>query len=146
MSVDEDKKDLVQLTERLRRRREELGVSARRLAERAGLHKNTLSRIEAGERRPTPETLRLLAAELELDEVELFALAGHPLPDRLPERLPAFPLYLRTKYRMPKEAADQLKDYFAYLSQKYDITADDDVASSSSSGDSPSNTKGGHAK
>lgn len=107
----------VRLGEVLRVAREGLGLSVRRLAARAGVHHATLARIELGEQRPGPETLQLLALALELDEADLFALAGY----RLPERLPAFPAYLRAKYRMPDEAASQLNEYFTYLSDKYAI-------------------------
>lgn len=132
----------VRLPEVLREAREALGLSVRRLAQRVGVHHASLSRIEAGERRPTPETLQLLAAALEIDEADLFALAGY----RLPKALPAFPAYLRAKYRMPQEAATQLNEYFGYLADKYDITVelDDDPALSPS--DSSVTKKGGHKK
>lgn len=116
------KTDLVALTELLRRRRAELGLSARRLAERAGLHHAALSRIESGERRPNPETLQRLSAALELDEADLFALAGY----RLPAGLPGLPAYLRAKYRMPEEATRQLTEYFGYLAEKYNIEPEGD--------------------
>jgi hypothetical protein len=81
--------------------------------------------MEAGEQRSTPETLQKLAVVLDLDEADLFALAGY----RLPERLPTFPAYLRAKYQMPEEAAQQLNEYFTYLADKYHIEADDNSPS-----------------
>jgi transcriptional regulator with XRE-family HTH domain len=116
----------VRLEELLRSGREAMGLSIRRLAERTGLHHASLARIELGEQRPTPETLQRLASVLELDEADLFALAGH----RLPERLPSLPAYLRAKYRMPEEAAAQLNEYFGFLAEKYKIEIDGDADAS----------------
>ncbi|WP_217921913.1 helix-turn-helix domain-containing protein [Miltoncostaea oceani] len=109
--------DPVRLEDVLRSARETSGLSIRRLAERTGLHHAGLARIELGEQRPTPDTLLALAQALELDEADLFALAGY----RLPDRLPSFPAYLRAKYRMPDEAATQLNEYFGFLKTKYGI-------------------------
>jgi transcriptional regulator with XRE-family HTH domain len=111
----------VRLEEVLRSARETAGLSGRRLAERVGMHHAGLARIELGQQRPSPETLSRLAQALELDETDLFALAGY----RLPDSLPSFPAYLRAKYRMPKEAATQLNEYFSFLAEKYDIETDE---------------------
>jgi predicted ATPase/transcriptional regulator with XRE-family HTH domain len=55
----------------LRRYREAAGCSQEKLAERAGLSKNAIGALERGERRhPYPDTLRRLAAALELSEAE----------------------------------------------------------------------------
>jgi transcriptional regulator with XRE-family HTH domain len=124
---DDGQAEPVRLGDVVRRSREELGLSVRQIALRVGVHHATLSRMEAGEQRPTPETLQKLALVLELDEADLFALAGY----RLPERLPAFPAYLRAKYRMPDEAAQQLNEYFGYLADKYDIDTDSDASNNS---------------
>jgi transcriptional regulator with XRE-family HTH domain len=109
--------DGVRLGDALKSAREAAGLSIRRAAERAQIHHEGLRRIERGEQQPMPETLLRLASSFELDEADLFALAGY----RLPERLPNLPAYLRAKYRMPDEAAEQLTSYFGYLQDKYDI-------------------------
>jgi transcriptional regulator with XRE-family HTH domain len=109
--------DPVRLEDVLRTAREANGLSIRRLAERAGIHHAGLARIELGEQRPTPDTLLALAQALELDESDLFALAGY----RLPDRLPSFPAYLRAKYRMSDEAATQLNEFFGFIQGKYGI-------------------------
>jgi transcriptional regulator with XRE-family HTH domain len=109
--------DPVRLEDVLRSARQASGLSIRRLAERAGIHHAGLARIELGEQRPTPDTLLSLAQALELDEADLFALAGY----RLPDRLPSFPAYLRAKYQMPDEAAVQLNEFFGFLQDKYGI-------------------------
>jgi transcriptional regulator with XRE-family HTH domain len=55
----------------LRRYREAAGCSQEALAERAGLSKNAIGALERGERRhPHPDTLRRLAAALDLSEAE----------------------------------------------------------------------------
>jgi transcriptional regulator with XRE-family HTH domain len=111
----------VSLPEVVRQARQEAGLSHRRLAERVGVHHSQIGRMESGEQTPTRETLHRLAQALELDAVDLFALAGYELSDRLP----AFPAYLRAKYRMPDAAASQLTEYFGFLAEKYDIQEDD---------------------
>ncbi len=122
--------DPVRLEEVLRTTREASGLSIRRLAERTGLHHAGLARIELGEQRPTPDTLGRLAHVLELDEADLFALAGY----RLPEGLPSFPAYLRAKYEMSDEAATQLNEFFGFLQDKYGIENKGDLDASGSTG------------
>lgn len=112
--------DPVRLEDVLRTARESAGLSIRRAAERAGIHHAGLARIELGEQRPTPETLQRLAGALELNDADLFALAGY----QRPEGLPSFPAYLRAKYDMPYEAAVQLNEYFGFLAEKYDVPLD----------------------
>ena len=110
--------DLVRLGDLLRTTREDQGISMRRLAARLNIAHATLGRIETGEsERPTPETLSALAEALELDEADLFALAGY----RLPSSLPTLPAYLRAKYDLPPEAAAQLTDYFYFLAERHGI-------------------------
>lgn len=123
----------VSLPEVVARARQEAGLSQRRLAERVGIHRSQIGRLENGEQTPTRETLHRLAQALELDEVDLFALAGYELSDRLP----AFPAYLRAKYRMPDAAASQLTEYFGFLAEKYDIQEDGDPDRASDSSSRP---------
>lgn len=111
----------VRLEEVLKTAREQHGLSIRRLALRVGVHHASLARIELGEQHPSTGTLRKLAGALELDETDLFSLAGY----QPPELLPSFPAYLRAKYNMPPEATAQLNEYFGYLAEKYDIRSDD---------------------
>lgn len=116
------------LADVLKSAREAMGLSIRRLAERVGIHHAGLARIELGEQRPSPETLQRLASVLELDEADLFALAGY----RLPESLPSLPAYLRAKYDLPPEAASQLNDFFSFLAEKYKIDIEGDANASPS--------------
>lgn len=116
-----DEATRARLAAMLRTARQTAGLSIRRTAERAGIHHAGLARIELGEQHPTAETLLRLAQVLELDEADVFALAGY----RLPERLPSFPAYLRTKYRMPPEAERDLNAYFTTLAERYRIEPQD---------------------
>jgi len=50
----------------LRARREELGLSLRELAERAGTSHSVIGRVEAGHRRITLDTLQRLANALDV--------------------------------------------------------------------------------
>ena len=117
---DNDKQppEAVSLGELVRQAREGRGWSLSRLAERVGVHRASINRIESGEFvQPAIDIVQRLAVALELDEADLLALAGY----RIPERLPTLPAYLRAKYRMPEEATRQLTSYFAFLTERYGI-------------------------
>lgn len=60
-----------EVIERLRSRRQELGLSQQRLAERLGLHKQFVSRVELGERRLDIVEFVDLVRALELNPAEL---------------------------------------------------------------------------
>lgn len=59
-------KQPVTFAERLKSRREELGLTQAVLAKRVGMHQSGVAHLEAGRRRPTAATLERLAAELEV--------------------------------------------------------------------------------
>lgn len=59
------------LTALIRTLRKERGLSQDALAERAGLHRNSISLIERGESQPTVDTLFRLADGLGISAVEL---------------------------------------------------------------------------
>jgi transcriptional regulator with XRE-family HTH domain len=101
----------------LRERRDELGYSVRTLAARAGVNLATIVRLERGEiLTPQPDTLKALAAALELSVTDLFALA-----EWLPEgELPNFRPYLRAKYKeLPDEAVAEMEAFFERLAKKH---------------------------
>src|SRR5215207_6020095 len=82
----------------IRQRRRELGLSLNHLAASTGLHKSFLSRIESGAvRQPATDSLRRIAAALELPETELYGLLDRRTRDLLPPLQP----YLRAKYDLP---------------------------------------------
>jgi transcriptional regulator with XRE-family HTH domain len=62
-----------EVVERLKLRRQELGLSQQALAERLGLHKQFVSRVELGERRLDFVEFVDLARALELDPSKLTA-------------------------------------------------------------------------
>lgn len=66
---------------RLRRWREEAGLTQQALAEQAGVGRVTISRIERGERYARTETLQRIARALQIELVELIA----PLEERAPQ-------------------------------------------------------------
>lgn len=66
----------------LRSRREELSLSQRKLARKAGVHSSYISKIEKGRERPAPEMARRLARAVEADPL-LFVLAAGHVPDEL---------------------------------------------------------------
>lgn len=114
--------DGVRLGVVIRQAREGLGLSLRQLSEATGISNSFLVRLEHGEYASTsPDKLQRLARALELDDRDLFALAGMDAP----EGLPAFTPYLRAKYDMPEGAAQQLAEYFAFVSNKYGIRPKD---------------------
>ena len=80
----------------LRERRQELGLSTHEVSRRSGINQASVVRIEQGNSaQPGPDTLRALAAALELDLSDVWAMAGYRHTADLPGPLP----YLRAKYR-----------------------------------------------
>lgn len=70
------------LGETLRQAREEHELTTRQLEALSGVPRNTINRLENEAGRPTAEPLRRLARALELNETDLFLLAGLPVPDQ----------------------------------------------------------------
>jgi transcriptional regulator with XRE-family HTH domain len=59
----------------VRARRDELGLTQEALALRSGLHQRWISNVETGKRNPSYESLRRLAAALDIETAELIARA-----------------------------------------------------------------------
>ncbi len=95
----------------IRERRHALGLGLQEVADRAGMNKSSLIRIEYDRRAaPQPDTLTNLARVLQLSVADLFTLAGYSTPQDLPSLRP----YLRTKYgELPPEALAEIEDYLA---------------------------------
>jgi transcriptional regulator with XRE-family HTH domain len=99
-----------------------VGMSSRALSEKIAVHHSTINRLESGvNAHPAPEILERIAKVLKFPSEDLFALAGYDVP----EKLPTFPAYLRSKYEMTPEAAKQLTEYFGFLTERYGITEKD---------------------
>lgn len=108
----------VHLGAAIKEAREALGLSLRQLAEAVDVHHSFLARLETGDYQTAkPAFLQRLSRVLELDERDLFSLAGLDAP----EGLPAFTPYLRAKYEMSDEAAKALQEYFTFVTDKYDV-------------------------
>src|SRR5665811_175705 len=89
--------DGVRLGEVVRNARTTMGLSIRQLARAVNVHHSSISRLESGDHGSAkPPLLQRLSRVLELDERDLFALAGLEAH----EALPAFTPYLRAKYQM----------------------------------------------
>jgi transcriptional regulator with XRE-family HTH domain len=79
----------------LRRRRQELGLSQRKLAALTLMGDSSIVRLEHGQfAAPSPAKLSLLATALHLPLADIFARAGYLVP----EELPSFEIYLQAKY------------------------------------------------
>ncbi len=72
-----DKRD--ESRRRVKQQRVARGLSLRELAATSGVSLSHLSRIEKGERFPSPRIVRKIARPLGLDESELLAMGGYPL-------------------------------------------------------------------
>lgn len=110
------------LEEILRDAREAKGLSLRDVAERTGISRSHLGYLETGQReRPDPRVLRLLADLYGLALSDLYLAAGYDLPDKLPTFTP----YLRSRYHdLPKAAQHELQDSFRRITAKYGYDAD----------------------
>ncbi len=95
----------------IKRKREELGLTVRGLAEAIDVAPSTILRFEDGSRRPTPDVVKHLAKSLGLEVEQLLALANH--------KLPTFAPYLRAKYDLPDEAVAELEKHFETVSQQH---------------------------
>jgi transcriptional regulator with XRE-family HTH domain len=93
----------------IRARREELGLSARRVARAVDVQDSTIHRLEAGVyAKPSASKLARLAEYLDLDLADLFAMADYAVPDSLP----SLPEYLRLRYpALTSGAIESLNDH-----------------------------------
>ena len=73
METDEIKDILQILTERVRARRNALGLTQEQLADRASLSTNYIARLEIGLRTPSMATLKSLAKALDVQVADLLA-------------------------------------------------------------------------
>jgi transcriptional regulator with XRE-family HTH domain len=69
-----------ELGEILKRRRQMMSLTLRKLAEASGISPSYLGRLESGERFPSASVLKKIAPPLGLEEAELFSMAGYLSP------------------------------------------------------------------
>jgi transcriptional regulator with XRE-family HTH domain len=118
--MDQDQaKSLGQL---LRRRRQELGLSQRKLAAVAHMSDSSIARLEYGRfSAPRPAKLSLLATALKLSRADIFVQAGYFVP----EELPSFAAYLKAKYpTIPKSGITELLNHLKKLEVRHGLHLD----------------------
>lgn len=117
-----DQEQAQELGQRLRERREQLGLSVRELAERADTTHTTVVRLEQGAYdAPAPDKLSRIAEALGLNLADVFALADYSVPSELPSFRP----YLRTKYRdLPSPAVEELERSFKRIAKRHGLALD----------------------
>lgn len=100
----------------LRTHREQLGLTAREVARRSGVDVGTVTRMERQQiPYPRPDSLVAIGDTLGIPAADLFAVA-----DWLPKhQLPAFQPYLRAKYDLSDEAAEQVEAFLDRLRDKH---------------------------
>lgn len=105
-----------ELSELIRAKRVEMGLSHRKLEKLSGVDDAMILRVEQGKKMPSPATLSKLAKALEIPSADLYHLAGYDVPGELP----SMPVYLRTKYNnLPKEAQEELEAKLKELEKKH---------------------------
>ena len=117
-----DQEQAQELGQRLRERREQLGLSIRELAERADTTHTTVVRLEQGAYdAPAPDKLSRIAEALGLSLADVFALAEYSVPSDLPSFRP----YLRSKYRkLPTPAVEELERSFRRIAKRHGLALD----------------------
>lgn len=105
----------------VKRLRQEQKLGVRGLASKAGLNSGELSRIENGNRHPRPDTLKALAAALDVPLADMFATAGYTIPYDLPSMAP----YLHARYgHLPEETRNAVNEYLERLIDEHGLDPD----------------------
>jgi len=108
--------NLQQLADQLRADRLRAGLSMRALAEKSGVSHTAIVRLETAQvETPKPDALKRLAAALGSDVEEYYAHVGYLVPTSLPELRP----YLRQKYNLPEQAAEQIDEVVQALRHRW---------------------------
>ena len=120
---DQTGKEQVSLGVFLRRAREDAGLSKLQLEAMSGVGRMTIQRLEADwHQEPSPDDLARLSRALELNETDLFLLAGLPVP----KEAASLDIMLRTTYNLPPEAIEEAKQHIAKLASKYERKPNDE--------------------
>lgn len=117
-----DDEQAQELGRRLRERREQLDLSIRELAERTDVNHSTIVRLEQGSiEAPAPDKLSRIAEVLGFSLADIYALADYGVPNDLPTFRP----YLRTKYRdLPAPAVEELERSFKRIAKRHGLAVD----------------------
>ncbi len=101
----------------LRQAREAASLSIRQLEATSGVGRMAIQRLEQDEvEKPAADHLLHLAQALELNETDLFLLAGLPVP----KRTASLDIMLRKEYGLPPEAIAEAKRNIQDIIDKYD--------------------------
>lgn len=101
----------------LRQARETAGLSKLQVEAMSGVGRMTIQRLESDYyNEPSPDDLARLARALELNDTDLFLLAGLPVP----KQAASLDVMLRAEYGLPPEAIDEAKRNIAAIVAKYD--------------------------
>ena len=103
----------------LREKRKLLGYTTYQLADAAGVRNSTVVRFEQGKfQAPRPDKLAKFARLLDIPLADVYARAGYIVP----EELPTFEPYLKTKYQdLPTTAIAELKKLFEELLVRHSV-------------------------
>lgn len=103
----------------LRDKREALGLSRKEVARRVNLPDVTILRIERGIiAAPRAAHLSVIAEALGLSAADIFTMADYTIPNDLP----SFKPYLRTKYKdLPAADIEAIERYAANLARKHGV-------------------------
>jgi len=103
---------------RLAKIREEAKISQSALAKTIGLSQSAISQLEAGERSPSFDTIKQLAAALGVSPAYLLGAEVEHQTDH--ERA-----YFRQYRSLPEEARKELESFTAYLKAKHSKAKDE---------------------
>jgi transcriptional regulator with XRE-family HTH domain len=102
----------------LRRAREDAGLSIRQLEATSGVGRMAIQRLEFDEvERPAASHLVHLAQALELNETDLFLLAGLPVP----KQTASLDVLLRKEYGLSDAAVTEAKENIRGIIEKYNL-------------------------
>jgi transcriptional regulator with XRE-family HTH domain len=105
-----------ELGQALRRARQAKGLSLRALGQACDMEYSYIAYLEQGKfDNPDPKKLQRLAQALDVAIEDFYALAGYLPASGLPELQP----YLRAKYDLPEDAAQQIDAYVKTIQAKY---------------------------
>lgn len=103
----------------IKRLRQEQKLSMRGLAHKANIDSGALTRLEQGKvAAPQPDTLKALAAALQVPLADLFTMVGYVIPYDLPSMTP----YLRARYgHLPDDVLASVNDYLQRLIDEHGL-------------------------
>lgn len=106
----------------IKQARTQQGFSLRRLAERSGVPRTTIERIEQEKlERPRPDILHALGTALDVPVPDLYSLANYPTA----QELPSFAPYLRARYQgLSAQSIAELEIFFRTLAEREGIPVD----------------------